>query len=596
MKDKIVFWGTNEKNQNVLVTLRLRAADNKVDIWMFDRAKITPEFAEKIFEDWENIDPKILPEPYEYLEHDMSSPSILPDTILANNTDMINRAEKEWYVKILATKLSMKLQEEVVQLGEQVSSMVKYDKDTWALAKDYWDKINKHFQSRDLTREQTANLRDMINKAFDKLKKLRKNSNEEFEQKAKENADIVLKKINAIVGEVANSRNLNGLFDTLKQMQLDLRKTRLTQELDRTVRDKMNEAFQLVKEARRNHRNNRLNNRIKGLDNAIFRMEKSTRRDEEDLAFQNRRVQASEGKLEKQLREAKIVMIEERLKSKKVKLEDMYKTMKELKDRIRQDEEREIEREKQEKIKAEQRAKREAARKAKKAARAKAAAEAEAAQKLKEQQEAEAAAKAKADEANKISVDTDDLKSKENAVEKVAEEIAANEKTVEVTEDTVSAKEEVAAIETDTEVTSTESVSEEVSPIEVAVADIAADAETIESQAEAVVNSEEITNLITEETVTVEDTPLTPVEAGVVDEEDLSISASDETITEHAVQEVIAEGDTTETLVEEATTNDESLEMASTITPLIEEEKLPKEEAEAESLEVDDILSSSEEE
>ena len=120
MKDKIVFWGTNDKNQNVLVTLRLRAADNKVDIWMFDKTKITPEFADKMFEDWDSIDVDTLPEPYEYMEHDMSSPSILPDTILANNTEMINRAEKEWYVKILATKLSMKLQEEVVQLVEQV--------------------------------------------------------------------------------------------------------------------------------------------------------------------------------------------------------------------------------------------------------------------------------------------------------------------------------------------------------------------------------------------------------------------------------------------------------------------------------------------
>ncbi len=392
MKDKIVFWATNEKNQNVLVTLRLRASDNKVDIWMFEKSTISSEFVDKMFEDWANIDVDTLPEPYEYLEHDMSSPSILPDTILANNTEMINRAEKEWYVKILATKLSMKLQEEVVQLVEQVGGMVKYDKDAWELSKKYWDKINQHFQSRDLTREQTASLRDMVNKAFNKLKKLRKDSNQELEQKAKENADIILKKLNIIIGQVSDSRNLNGLFDTLKQMQLELRNQKLTQELNKTVRDKMNEAFQQVKEARRNHRNNRLSNRIKGLESAISRMEKSTRRDEDDLAFQNRRVQASEGKLEKQLREAKIVMIQERLNSKGTKLEDMYKTLKELQNRVKEDAERESARIKAEKQKAEQRAKREASRKAKQAARAKAAEEAKI-QKAKE--DAETAEKAK---------------------------------------------------------------------------------------------------------------------------------------------------------------------------------------------------------
>ncbi len=552
MKDKIVFWGTNDKNQNVLVTLRLRAADNKVDIWMFEKSTITPEFVDKMFEDWDNIDVATLPEPYEYLEHDMSSPSILPDTILANNTEMINRAEKEWYVKILATKLSMKLHEEVVQLVEQVKGMVKYDKETWTLAKEYWDKINQHFQSRDLTREQTANLRDLINQAFDKLKKLRKNSNEEFEQKAKENAEMALKKINAIIGQVADSRNLNGLFDTLKQMQLDLRKQRLTQELNNAVRDKMNEAFQLVKDARRNHRNNRLNNRIKGLDNAIFRMEKSTRRDEEDLAFQTRRVEASEGKLEKQLREAKIVMIQERLKSKNAKLEDMYKTMKELKDRVREDEDREIERQKQEAEKAAQRAKREASRKAKQEAREKAKAEAEEAKKLKKQQEAEAAKKAEAEKTNEpttpVPVTEVVLETKEEIIEEVSEEIATNEK-------------------------------------------------TIESQVQEIVTSEEISDLLVDETTPPEEIAVTPVEAGVVDEQATAIdgeeAAKNEAITENAVEKVIAEGETSETLVEETPTNEETLEMASTVTPLIEEEQLTVEEVEAESLEVDDILSSS---
>ncbi|MEZ4887452.1 MAG: hypothetical protein R3E32_22155 [Chitinophagales bacterium] len=556
MKDKIVFWGTNEKNQNVLVTLRLRAADNKVDIWMFEKSTVSQEFVDKMFEDWDNIEVDTLPEPYEYLEHDMSSPSILPDTILANNTEMINRAEKEWYVKILASKLAMKLEEEVVQLVKQVGGMEKYDKDVWTLAKDYWDKINQHFQSRDLSREQTASLRDMINTAFDKLKKLRKNSNEEFEQKAKENAELILKKINTIADQVADSRNLNGLFDTLKQMQSDLKKQRFTQELSNVIRDKMNETFQQVKEARRNHRNSRLTNRIKGLESAIYRMEKSARRDEEDLAFQNRRVQASEGKLEKQLREAKIVMIQERLNSKSVKLDDMHKTLKELKDRVKEDEDREIAREKAELEKAEQRAKREASRKAKQAARAKAAEEA---QKLKEEQEAQAAAKAE---------------------ETVVEEVVAMEETAENMVNTETTMEEVVVQE------ETKSTVEEAAAME----------ETIEKQAEDAGLTDEIAEVIAEETTPIVESPMTPVEAGVVDEATTAVegeeAAENEAITEHAIEEVIAEGETNSTLIEELPANEDAMEMTSVITPLIEEETPSAEDAEAESLEVDDILTS----
>ncbi len=593
MKDKIVFWGMNHKNQNVLVTLRLRAADNKVDIWMFEKSTLSQEFIDKMFEDWANIDVDTLPEPYEYLEHDMSSPSILPDTILANNTEMINRAEKEWYVKILATKLAMKLQEEITQLVEQVRNMTKYDKDIWALSKEYWDKINQHYQSKDLTKDQTASLRDMINQAFDKLKKLRRHSNEEFEQKAKENADAIIKRANIIIAQVADSRNLNGLFDTLKQMQIDIRKERLTQDLRNVVANKMNEAFQIVKDARRNHRNNRMNNRIRGLDGAIARMEKSVRRDEDDFAFQNRRIQASEGKLEKQLREAKIVMIQERLTSKGAKLKDMYKTMKELKDKIREDEDREIARQKAEKQRAEQRAKREATRKAKQAARKLKRAEEAAAKKAAEQavveQVAEKTEKAKDAVQSKVDEGVSQLAALKGALtEKTAE---ATETVESKLEETATTLEEVKEGVEEKTVEATETVESKLEETATALEEVK---EGVEERA---VEATETVESKAEETATALEEMKENVEAKV-EERATVLEEVKENIAEKvedakaAISEKLSEAkEATESIMEQATAKVEEV-----VASLLPDDKPSEEEAEAESLDIDDILSTGSEE
>ena len=44
MKTRIVMWGSNEKDQKVLIAIGLRAADNVVDIYTFPFETTTEEF------------------------------------------------------------------------------------------------------------------------------------------------------------------------------------------------------------------------------------------------------------------------------------------------------------------------------------------------------------------------------------------------------------------------------------------------------------------------------------------------------------------------------------------------------------------------
>jgi hypothetical protein len=74
---------------------------------------------------------------------------------------------------------------------------------------------------------------------------------------------------------------------------------------------------------------------------AIDKMESSVGRDIEELNFQNGKVNTSFGQLEAQIRQAKVAMIEERVRSKKEKLAEMYATKTELDRKMEQLQEKE---------------------------------------------------------------------------------------------------------------------------------------------------------------------------------------------------------------------------------------------------------------
>lgn len=334
MKNKVVVWGTNAENEKVLIALELQAEANKVILYTFPEALAPEEFVNKMMGDWRDGKPVEFPEGHTMLERELSvTDSLLPDELKVDRGDLIQRAQTEWHFAVLSAKLHTVYQQELAEFKEKVQALSAYDSKVWDSLKTFWDKVQSQSRERNLFREHADNLRDNINALFDDLKKMRSQVQSEFMETSKGVYEEFNKALDDIEGRiVAGGAKLNSVFEDLKQMQRRYRDARMSNEHRNQLWDRLDGAFKKAKErkfgpsANEGSITDRHESRMKGLNDAIKRMEESVRRDEEDLQFQHKKVNTTEGQLEAQIRMAKIKMIDERLSSKREKLAEMQQT------------------------------------------------------------------------------------------------------------------------------------------------------------------------------------------------------------------------------------------------------------------------------
>ena len=155
-----------------------------------------------------------------------------------------------------------------------------------------------------------------------------------------------LEEVEKKVGEGAR---LPVMFEELKKLQRKFRDSKLNREHRNKVWEKLDATFKFVKEKRfgasaceeGNSPYQRTKRRFDGLMNAIGKMEASIKRDRNDLDFQNHKIATTGGQLEAQIRQAKMKMIEERVRSKEEKLAEMIATKIDLEKRLASQKEKE---------------------------------------------------------------------------------------------------------------------------------------------------------------------------------------------------------------------------------------------------------------
>jgi len=438
MKTKLVLWGKNAQDERVLIALQLRPQDNKVDLWTFPENIATEDFSQKMLNEWRNGTKIDFPEGSNHSEKELSiTESLLPEDLKVERGDLIQRAQTEWHFMVLSSKLNETYQTELQEIKEKVAELSSYSGDVWEELKGFWAKVQTQVRERNLFRDHANQLRDGTNELFGKMKELRKSLDKEFQANSEEHMNTFKAGLAELKERLEKGLNLNGIFEDLKKMQREFKETRLSRDHRSTIWEQLDGLFKEVKDKRYGGNSNtggnstpseRLKRRYDGLMSALGKMEQSINRDKRELDFQDRRAGESGGQLEAQLREAKMMMVKERIRSKEEKLKEMLQTKAELEKRIEIQTEKDARRADQDKVRQ---AKAEAAQKIKAKIKADEAARAGDNEKLKE-----AAEKLKGKKQAPKETPKEEAQEEESTVEKIATEI---EETLEDIVDTVKA-------------------------------------------------------------------------------------------------------------------------------------------------------------
>ena len=342
MKKKLVLWGTNAKDERTLIALQLHPKTNKVSIYTFPEDEATEAFTNRMMNEWRNDQEVPFPENHSVEERELTiSDSLLPEYLKVERGDVVQRAQTEWHFIVLSSKLFEAYESELNELRTKVEELQTFDSGTWDSLKGFWSKVQSQVKKRNLFRDHANDLRENTNKLFARLKELRSALDEEFKNLSETHYKTFMGSLEELETKVSKGLNLSGIFDDLKKLQKEFRDTKFTKEHRSKVWERLDGAFKKVKELRfgaqgasGNSPMERLTRRYNGLVAAIEKMERSIKRDRDDLKFQDRKIANSDGQLEQQIRQAKIKMIQERIRSKEEKLGDMMKTKSELERRM----------------------------------------------------------------------------------------------------------------------------------------------------------------------------------------------------------------------------------------------------------------------
>ncbi len=350
MKSKLVLWGSNDQDEKLMIAVAMRIEDNKVDIWTFPESVATEDFYQKMMKEWRDGEGLEFPEPNTHMERELNmTDSLLPDEIKVERGDVVQRAQTEWHFLVLSNKLHEAYKGQLEELKEKVEALSKYDQGIWDSLKEFWGKVQGQVRERNLLREHADVLRNNTNALFAKMKEHRAKMDEEFDNLSKETHDKFMGALDEIEKKVKEGARLPVMFDELKKLQRRFRESKLNRDHRNKVWEKLDAAFKDIKEKRFGSRANeegsspyqRTKRRYNGLVNAIGKMEASIKRDKNDLDFQSHKIATTGGQLEAQIRQAKMKMIEERVRSKEEKLKEMNATKAELEKRMASQKEKE---------------------------------------------------------------------------------------------------------------------------------------------------------------------------------------------------------------------------------------------------------------
>lgn len=360
MKKRLVLWGKTPENARVLLAIGYDDQSSIVSTYIFDEKEVTEEFHNQMMNLWRDGNEVPFPPPpvLHKLEQNIAEASlIIPEGYSSERDDLIDKARAEWNYLNMSNKLASVYKSELGDIGEKIDNARRYEQSNWDELRDFWNKVQQQIREKNLFPGHYRNLKNQVNKLFDQLKSMRKEMDDLLKKDSESNKDAFYKKLDEVEEKIKEGLSLQPLFEDLKGIQREFNKSRMIRQHKNKVFKRLDDLFKVIKEKKFGDRgsksgSSKLQKRHEGLMHAMKKMQGSIDRDKRELSFQDKRIESSDaGQLESQIRQAKIKMIEERMKSKLVKLDDMQQLKEKLEERIEADKRKQEEKAKQQELK-----------------------------------------------------------------------------------------------------------------------------------------------------------------------------------------------------------------------------------------------------
>ncbi len=342
MKDRLVFWGKKNDDQKVLITIDLNEDEGTYDVQIIKAGEVTEDFDNLVRNEWRNNSGDIIfPDIESSFTKELSlTHDLLPMEYSVERDDLLKMAQAEWNFFVLSKRLKNTYNAELEEYEEQLQSQTEYNQDLWNKMKVFWSRVQKQINERNLARRHGNDLKKRTNAVFASLKALRTRSENVFAEESTRHKAKFITQLDTIESRMKDGKALRNLFDELKKIQKDFKNYRFTRTDHTEIWEKLDGLFKDIKAKKYGKAGSgndplvKTTNRVDGLTAAINRMKKSISRDQKELKFQKNKIEQADGQLEAQIRQAKLSMLEERIHAKEQKLEDMFKTEKQLTSRL----------------------------------------------------------------------------------------------------------------------------------------------------------------------------------------------------------------------------------------------------------------------
>ncbi len=315
MRNRIVHWGTDKNDEKVLIAMELKPAENKVLTWVFPDRLVTDDFQNKMFREWRNDQEVDFPEGVEAVERSLTiADSLLPEDLKTDKPEVISRVQTEWHFTVLSYKLNEAYTNEINEIKEKIAKLESYEASYWDQLKGFWEKVQDQIRDKNLSFEQGTSIKQQINNLFAQLKNLKNSKEEAIKKQSTELFASFSEMLKSIEEKANGGARYNVIFEELKSLQQKFKNAKFTNEDRNQYWEQINAAFSAVKERTFGTQDgssptDRLGKRLAGLVASIQKMENSLKYDQEELDFQSKKIASTDGQLEAQIRQAKMVMI-----------------------------------------------------------------------------------------------------------------------------------------------------------------------------------------------------------------------------------------------------------------------------------------------